>query len=154
MRAFLAADSCPSRCRRSTSWLSWGGTGPSDQERASHPPKAIVQMRKLRFRKSRAGPRLRAKAPYAPDSGKVDCRCQTTAEGDYFQKGAHPTPGCTSLSLAGMRAPQVYICELGPLGEGNGVPAKSCVPEAAEGSTGKLPTATPQMREVGGDQQK
>lgn len=77
MRAFLAADSCPSRCRRSTSWLSWGGTGPSDQDRASHPPKAIVQMRKLRFRKSRAGPRLRAKAPYAPDSGKVDCRCQT-----------------------------------------------------------------------------
>lgn len=29
MRALLAADSCPSRCRRFTSCSSWGGTGPS-----------------------------------------------------------------------------------------------------------------------------
>lgn len=76
MRVFLAADSCPSRCRRSTSCLSWGGTGPVTRTGPPIPPKAIVQMRKLRLRKPRAGPRLGAKSPYAPDSGKVDCRCQ------------------------------------------------------------------------------
>lgn len=63
MRAFLAADSCPRRFRRSTSCSSWGGTGPGYQDRASHPLEAIVQMRKLRLRKARAGPRLEAKSP-------------------------------------------------------------------------------------------
>lgn len=62
-----------------------------------------------------------------------------TAEGDYFQKGAHPTPSCTSLSLAGMRAPQVYICELGPLGEGNGVPAKSVFQRLQRALLGSFP---------------
>lgn len=38
MRAFLEADSCPSRCRRSTSCLSCGGTGHTHQDRASLPP--------------------------------------------------------------------------------------------------------------------
>lgn len=38
MRAFLAADSCPSRCRRSTSFSSWGYTGPGYEVGASHPP--------------------------------------------------------------------------------------------------------------------
>lgn len=56
MRAFLAADSCPSRCRRSTSFSSWGYTGPGYEVGASHPapPEATVQMRKLRLRKPRA----------------------------------------------------------------------------------------------------
>lgn len=48
----------------------------------------------------------------------------------------------------------MHLCQLGPLGEGNEVLAKSCIPEAAEGSPGTLPTTAPQMREVGGDQQK
>lgn len=75
MRAFLAADSCPSRCRRSTSCSSWGGTGPGYQKRASHPLKAIVRMRKRRLRRARAEPRLGTKPPYVPDSGRADCRC-------------------------------------------------------------------------------
>ena len=37
MRAFLAADSGPSRRRRSTSCSSWGDTGPGYQNGASHP---------------------------------------------------------------------------------------------------------------------
>lgn len=55
MRAFLAADSCPSRRRRSTSCSSWvaqglvtelGGTGPGYQDGASHSPQIMAQRRK------------------------------------------------------------------------------------------------------------
>ena len=38
MRAFLAADSCPSRCRRSTSCSSWGNTGSGYQDGTSSFP--------------------------------------------------------------------------------------------------------------------
>ena len=77
MRAFLAAASCPSRCRRSTSSSSWGWHR-AWSSRWGHPspPKVIVQMRKLRLRKARAGPGLTAQSPYAPDSIRVNCRCQ------------------------------------------------------------------------------
>lgn len=43
----------------------------------------------------------------------------------------------------------MHLSQLGPLREGNRVPAKSCVPEAIEGSPGKLPTTHPQVRDKG-----
>lgn len=43
----------------------------------------------------------------------------------------------------------MHLSQLGPLREGNRVPAKSCVPEAREGSPGKLPTTHPQVRDEG-----
>lgn len=57
MRAFLAADSGPSRRRRSTSCFSWGDTGPGYQNGASHPSQGEAQ------------------SSYVPDSARVNGRC-------------------------------------------------------------------------------
>lgn len=75
MRAFLAADSGPSRCRRSTSCSSWGGTRllPGG---ASHPPEATVQMKKLKPRNARQGPGWKPSLAYTPESICVNCKFQ------------------------------------------------------------------------------
>lgn len=81
MRAFLAADSCPSRCRRSTSCSSWVAQGPVTKmgPPITPHPQVIIQRRKLRLRKARAGPGLRPKSVYTPDSLRVNCRCQAVS---------------------------------------------------------------------------
>lgn len=61
MRAFLAADSCPSLRRRPTSCSSWAGKG--SYKPASPTSNAIVHVKALSPRKTKVEPRLRASLP-------------------------------------------------------------------------------------------
>lgn len=73
MRAFLAADSCPSLRRRPTSCSSWTGKG--SYKPGTPTSNAIVHVKTLRPRKTKMEPRLEGKSPYTSEPAKIQCRC-------------------------------------------------------------------------------